>query len=113
MKKILGIILFMSGTVSLSQAGFHMGLGSAGATTGRKVFEKAAQQDALNHTGDNAAQFLPPCGNSTPYTVSVVPLADIAAIDPLGHVNPPGHTFPSDHIYFYIVPVDTNNPVGP
>src|SRR5689334_5540096 len=108
MRKPFFILLFLAGLNTFSWAGFHMGLGSAVANEGSKVFEKAAEQDRLNSTGDNAAQSLPPCGNSTPYTVSPIDIPDIQGIDPLGHVNPSGHTFPSDHIYFYMVPVDTN-----
>lgn len=90
-----------------------MGLGKAAAKEGTKVFERAAETDLQNNTGDNAARALPSCGNSTPYTVSPIAVSDIQGIDPLGHVNPSGHTFPSDHIYFYIRPVDPLVPYGP
>lgn len=38
-------------------------------------------------------------------TTSVVPVADIRFISPLGNLNPPPHTFPTDHLYFYMAVV--------
>ncbi len=92
--------------------GLKMGLGNAAAHTGSAVIAKATEIDRLNSTGDSVANLLPPC-TDTPYSVSPIALADIQAIDPLGHVNPPGHTFPSDHIYFYIAPIVSSAPTGP
>lgn len=43
-------------------------------------------------------------GCSTPQflTTSLVPVANIRVISPLGNLNPPPHTFPTDHIYLYM-----------
>lgn len=37
---------------------------------------------------------------SLAFTHSIMALADINNIIPLGNLNPPGHTLPTDHIYF-------------
>src|SRR5262245_19797645 len=106
---IISILLIMSLGHSATASGFKMGLGKAVAETGTKVLKEAAELDLMSRTGDNAAQSLPSCGSDTPYTISPIVVTDIQGIDPLVHFNPSGHTFPSDHIYFYLRPINPSN----
>ena len=100
-------------TAPAAQAGMHVGLGSAVAKEADALIDKANEADLHNTTGDNAAQTLPVCGSDLPYSLLPTDLNVIAGIVPLGNLNPSGHTFPTDHIYFYMKPLDPANPVGP
>src|SRR5688572_17813270 len=107
MKIIVRIILIVSVFAANAPAGgFKMGLGNAVAETGTEVFREATEIDRAVFTGDTVANLMPSCNAGVPYRVSPIVMADLLAIEPLGHTNPSGHTFPTDHIYFDIDPLD-------
>jgi hypothetical protein len=90
------IIAALAWAVFAAPAGaVHFGLGSAVASQGGRVLDKAAPS-------------LPSCGGAlTLFDTAPVIDPTLASITPIGHTIPPGHVFPADHGYFNFNPPST------
>jgi len=111
MRRALFIALMFA--AATARAGMHVGLANAVAKESDSLIDQAVEEDRRAAVGDLAAQNLPSCGASAPYSLLPTDLSSVTAIVPLGAMNPPAHTFPTDHIYFYLNPLDPLNPGGP